>query len=298
MYVKAHCFLENARIDKVPIFFNFGDTTVQITNTPKRGETDEGMEIEITQKIEPTEIQVSKDEMDEKGFFIAQRLKKYKSKLQEVAFLIEGLLSVKYNVKVPPFNTGKVMVNVYPESEEERKMLNEGIVSRGFGDIFTPEKKIEFQWKDDVMGDINLARQHLPALSFFAQALRSQERGDQEIAFFLFFRILEGYFGDGSGHSEKSFIQNKNELSKYLKYDDRIKSAFKKILQEILKLPSKSKDNFEGLLSDIVLLRHKLTHFDANHSDRYFSPDLRFELDIINKYLRIATLLLIRNKIG
>jgi len=44
------------------------------------------MEIEITQKIEPTEIQVSKDEMDEKGFFIAQRLKNIKANYKKLLF--------------------------------------------------------------------------------------------------------------------------------------------------------------------------------------------------------------------
>jgi hypothetical protein len=297
MYIKAHCFLEKARIDKTPIFFEFAEAKVRLINTSKMGDTEEGMEIEITQKVSPEELKVSKEEMDEKGFFIAKRLKKYRAKLQEVAFLIEGILAVKYNINVPPFNTSKIMVNVYPENEKERKMLESGEITRGFGDVFVPEKKIEFKWNNDILGDINLARRHLPALSFFAQALRSQERGDQEIAFFLFFRILEGYFGDGSGKNEECFIRNKDKLSKYLKYDEKIKNAFKKILQEILQLPSKADRGFEGLLSDLVLLRHKLTHFDAQHSDRYFSPDLRFELDIINKYLRIATLLLIREKI-
>ncbi len=298
MRITAHCFLEKARIDKTPISFEIGKTEVKINNIPKKGNSDEGMEIEIRQRVDPSELKISKEEMDEKGLFIAKRLIKYKSKLQEAAFLIEGILSVKYNVAVPPFNTSKVVVNVFAENDDEQKMIDGEEVSRGFGDIIAQRKKIEFSWKDNILGDIDLASKHLPALSFFAQAMRSQEKGDQEIAFFLFFRIFEGYFSDGSGNIERSFINNKSEISKYLKYSDEIKDAFKKVLVNLLKLPSKSEKNFEGLLSDLALLRHKLTHFDTEHSDKYFNPDLRFELDIINHYLKIATLLLITNRIN
>ena len=296
MHVTAHCFLKKAKIDKLPIRFNFRDMEVKIdkSSIPE----DDGLILETKQKVDVKELMIDPSEKDEKGEFIGKRLKKYKAELHELATLIEGIFSVNYMVSsMPRFETHRVTVNVFPENEEERKMIGEGKVTGGFGDITTPEKHPEFSWKDNLFGNIEKIAQHLPALSFITQAIRSQYRKDEEIAFFLYFRIIEGYFGDGTPQIEKALLQNKEELKKYLPPKEDFKNALQNILK-ILNLPSRAETNYEGIISDLVLLRHKLVHFDEANAERYFSPKLKFELSSINKHLRLATTLIIRDKIG
>ena len=295
MYLTAHCFAKKIKIDKSPIFFKFDDTEVKLAISLIK--EDEGLILEIKQKVDPKDLMFDKDKIDPEGKYIEKRLKPYRSKLHEIATLVEGLLSFNYIGVVPPFETHKIMVSVYLENEEERKMIEEEKISRGFGDVITSPKYPFYQIKDNLFSNIEFAKKNLPALSFLTQAIQSQDRKDEEIAFFLYFKIIEGYFGDGTPHTEQSLLKNKTILQKYLKPHDKLAQTLERVLT-ILKLPSRAKENYEGIISDLVLLRHKLTHFSDENPERYFHPDLKFELDLLNKYLRFVCMHIIRSKIS
>lgn len=294
MYITAHCFLKNAKIDKVPITFSYDGFDVSINTSKIDGE--EGLVLEIKKVINPEDLKTKPEDRDPMGHFIEKQLRPYKSKLHEIASIIEGILSVNYMVTdMPTFETHKVITNVFSENYEEEDMLKSGEITRGFGDIASLQKP-DFVWKEGLLDNIDKAKENIPALSFIAQAIRSQARKDQEIAFFLYFRIIEGYFGDGTPSLEKALLANAEDFKNYLAYDQGIITSMQKILS-ILGLPSKSNVDFNGLISDIVLMRHKMTHFDSENSDRHFSPELKFEMDLLNKYLRVACTKIIRDKI-
>ena len=297
MIAKAHCFTKNVKIDKLPISFKFGDVAVLIHESTNKKE-EGGLILEISQKVDPATLLVKPEEQDPQGKFIEKRLKPYKIKLNEVASLLEGLLSIFYLGTPPSFDTHKVMVNIEPESPEEEKMIQEERVSRGFGDVLHQEQYPLYTWSEQILPNIEVGKKHIPALSFLAQAIRSQARKDEEVAFFLYFRVIEGYLGDGSERLQDALLYRANELKKYLSDSTSLKDAFKTILVNGLSLSSHSHENYDGMIKDLVLIRHKLIHFNEEYSDRHYNPNLKFELAPINFYLRKACVLILRDKIG
>ncbi len=295
MYITTHCYLEGAKIKSSPIKFKLKNREVVVKNIPEMGSTKEGMQIEIKLPVDIKELKIPNEVMDKKGKFIDKRLTRFKSMLQETSFLLEGLLSIYFNVKIPAFNTGKVVVNVYAENKEEANMLKEGTVTGGFGDVFYSEKKFIFPLDKHILSKAEIALSHLPSLSFFTQARRSFESGNHEIAFYLYFKIIEGYFGDGTPKIQNALLENKKQIAKYIKIDQQLTTALKKILNELLSLPSESANSntIEAVIKDLVLIRHKLNHFSINNSEKYFHPELRFHLEQINRYLGRATLVLL-----
>ena len=63
-------------------------------------------------------------------------------------------------------------------------------------------------------------------------------------------------------------------------------------------LPSKSETDFKGLIKDIVLIRHKLTHFSSIKVKSHHSSNIKFELLTVNGYLYNCCFNLLREKIG
>lgn len=295
MLLTAHCFADKVKIDKLPIEFKYQDYLVVLT-TNKKGE-DEGLTLQISKTVNPNDFDFKDETRDEKGLFIEKRLRPYKETLTEVAHLIEGYLSIMYFSEPPRFNPEKVVVNIMPENPEEEQLIRSGKVSGGFGDIFHPPKYPLYNWSDKILPSIEKGTEHLASFSFLAQAIRSQQRNDQEIAFFLYFRIIEGYFSDGSKDIEKALIKNHIELSKYLLYDDEVKEIIKNVLIQ-LKLPSNAQKDFKGMISDLVLIRHKLTHFSNTNSTRHHTTSINFELSPLNLLMRRACILFLRATIG
>ena len=95
MIAKAHCFTKNVKIDKLPISFQFDDVKVLIhESTGKKEES--GLTLEISQKVNPATLLIKPEERDPQGKFVEKRLKPYKIKLNEIASLLEGFLSIFY----------------------------------------------------------------------------------------------------------------------------------------------------------------------------------------------------------
>lgn len=295
MQLKAHCFANKVKISTLPISFKYKDFNVKIdVNNTK---DIEGLILELSTRVEPGQFSYNNLSIDEKGSYIERWLRPYKETLTEVSHLIEGYLSIMYFSEPPRFNPEKVVVNIYPENKEEEEMIRNGSVSGGFGDIFQDEKYPSYTWSEKIIPSLNQGMDHLAGLSFLSQAIRSQQRNDQEIAFFLYFRVFEGYLSDGTKDIEKALIKNQVEITKYIPYIDETKNTIMGILKS-LKLHTKSDINFEGLISDLVLIRHKLTHFSKTHSDRHHNAAINFELNPLNNILRRACVLLLRDQIG
>jgi hypothetical protein len=295
MIIRAHCFAEKVKIDKLPITFKYGEYDVQISLN--KSEENEGLTLEISKKIEPSDVDFHNEVKDEKGGFIEKRLRPYKETLTEVAHLVEGYLSIMYNAEPPRFNPEKTFVNVQAETPEEQEMITKGEVSGGFGDILHPPKYPLYNWSEKIIPSLSKGEEHIASFSFLAQALRSQQRNDQEVAFFLYFRIIEGYFSDGTKDIEKALLNKKDELAKYILYTDEVKQIVKAVLDQ-LQLPSKASKDFEGLISDLVLIRHKLTHFSKTNSNRHHTTSVNFELNPLNNLMRRACILFLRDTIG
>jgi len=295
MKSKAHCFAEKVKINELPIFFKYKEYDVTITSD--KSNEDEGLCLQITKQVNPSDLDYRDENKDENGSFVGKRLRPYKETITEIANLIEGYLSIMYLSEPPRFNTEKVMVNILPDTEEEREMIKSGTVSGGFGDILHSQQYPSYKWSDKIIPSLDKGVEHLAGFSFLAQALRSQKRNDQEVAFFLYFRIIEGYFSNGTKDIEKALLNNKKELEKYIKYNDEVKKIVKDVLSQ-LKLPSKSEIDFNGLISDLVLIRHKLTHFSKTNEERHHTISVNFELMPLNNVMKRACVLFLRDTIG
>ena len=295
MQIEFHCFGSGAKIDPTAISFPFKDMLLSVSNDKR--DNDEILMLKLSKKISPEELSVEGEIRDEQGQFIEKRMRPYKELLTEGANLIEGLFSIFYLATPPKFDTDKILVNVITENVEEEELIKSGKITGGFGNIFQQLRKPLYQVNDKVTNAGNEATEHLPALSFLAQAIRSQEQNDHEVAFFLYFRIIDGYFSDGVSDVESALLKNTTELSKYIDYVDETKNATKSILSE-LKLSSKSETNFEGLVSDIVLIRHKFTHFSKTNATRHHQTSTKFELNVLNFYLKKACVRILLDQIS
>lgn len=295
MQVTAHCFTYGVKINRVAFSFPFKDMILSVSSHTQ--DKEEGLMLELSKKVNSSEFSVENEVRDDKGIFIAKRMQPYKVALTEAANLIEGMFSILYLATPPKFETDKIIVNVLPETPEEEELIKSGKVTGGFGNVGHPIQRPIYQINEKFLSASTTAIEHLPALSFLAQGIRSQSENDQEIAFFLYFRIIDGYFSDGVKDVEAGLLKKSTDIAKYLNYEDEAKDAVKSILNQ-LKLSSKSHSNFEGFISDLVLIRHKLTHFSKTNADRHHRADLQFDLNIINFHLRIANTRLLLDQLG
>jgi hypothetical protein len=294
MRINAHCFAESVRIENLPIRFAYKD--VDVTISYNRREQTDGLMLHISRPLIPGELTVPISQQDDKGDFIARQLQPFTELLTEIAILLEGLMSVYYFASPPKFNPHELMVNINGDDEAEQELINSGQISGGFGVVLSSGEPNTYQWTDDIVTALPAAVAHLPAFSFLAQAIRSQTRHDDEVAFFLFFRILDGYFADGQSQVQKYLLKRKTDLKAIIPYDTELIQALENALIQ-LNLPSKSKQDFEGLLNDLVLIRHKLIHFSETRATSHFQITLNSELAVINSYLRVACTKLLREKV-
>ncbi len=296
MQVSFHCFSSN-KVKTNPSSFSFPFKGMLLSVSPDNRDGNEGLTLQLSRKVTVEELSIEGEIQDDQGVFIEKRMRPFKEAMTEAAQLVEGLLSILYYTVPPKFDTDKIVVNVLTESKEEEDLKKNGKITGGFGTVFTEQPGYLYEITDKFTSVVNSALDHLPALSFLAQGIRSQNQNEQEIAFFLYFRVIDGYFSDGVTRVENALLAKANELSKCLDYDDNIKSSTKNILT-ILKLPSKCNINFEGLISDITLIRHKLTHFSKTHADKHHRAEIGFDLNKLNFYLRKACIIKLHKEIG
>jgi hypothetical protein len=295
MKLTIHCFAYGVKIDRRSIVFPFRDMTLSVSS--HQTEKEEELILELSKNVLQEELSIDNEIKDEDGFFLEKRMRPYKELITEAAQLVEGLFSVFYFTPPPKFETDRIIVNVLAESPEEEELLKSGKIMQGFGNIMQPPRRTQYNLKDNLVDASKEAINHLPALSFLAQGIRSQEENNQEVAFFLYFRIIDGYFSDGATDVEKTLLKNSSDIAKYITYNDETKNATKSIL-DALKLPSKSSNDFEGFISDIVLIRHKLTHFSKTNAERHSRASIKPDLNVLNFHLRIANVKLLLDQIG
>jgi hypothetical protein len=297
MKIVAHCFAENASITPNKIDFKFKEYNATIFSI------DNKLTLQISKILTADELipfseklispDVRSDNIEEK---MELRLRPYKLILTEIAQLFEGLFSLMYASVPPHFNTAQINVNLFSETEDELQRLNEGNISRGGGYMLMPDKR-NYQINDAIFNLISPSLDHLPAFSFFSHALRSLKSNDNEVAFFLFFRVIDGYFSFGAKDVEKELIKKEADLNRLIPYEGKIINSLKIILTE-MNLPSKGGNNFKGLIRDLVLIRHKLTHFSSTKAKNHHSPNIKFELLTVNTYLYNCCFNLLREKIA
>lgn len=298
MILKAHCFAENAEI-KPPVFsFSYKNWNVSIVTYPAKEE--KMLMLEISKRLNDDEINNFKTKMtdaDNPTTFFSKRSRPFQEALTEIAHLFEGLLSIFYIGVPPKFSTKNPNINLIGENEEEIRLLETDSITRGFGYLAVSKKKPIYSINESIRDVIDSAGFHLPAFSFFSQAIRSLKNNDNEVAFFLFFRILEGYFSDGKKDVEREFVKGVKDLESFLPYSDKIIHCTQSILKE-MNVPSKSHENYSGLIKDIVNIRHKLTHFSATKASFHHSAKIKFELYDLNIALYNSCFAILRSKVS
>jgi hypothetical protein len=297
MKIVAHCFADNSSISPSPLKIDFKGFNVSLfpvdqnlTLQASKILSEEEL-VQFSKKVshDTENVETAEDQLEEK-------LRPYKIILTEVAQLFEGLFALMYNSVPPHFDTSKTFVNLYAETEAERTFLDGGSVTRGAGYVIMPDRKyynIDNSLFDLIAPSIN----HLPAFSFYSQALKSLNNNDNEIAFFLFFRIIDGYFSFGAKDVRKELLKKETELKNYVPYEPKLINSLSAILTE-MGLPTESKNNFKGLIADIVNVRHKLTHFSSTKAKAHHTASIKLELATVNSYLCQCCFNLLRNKIA
>ncbi|MCW3118683.1 MAG: hypothetical protein JWM28_2765 [Chitinophagaceae bacterium] len=102
-------------------------------------------------------------------------------------------------------------------------------------------------------------------------------------------------FSEGAKDVLKELKKNQRELGNYLKYDFVTVQILQSILSEIGRT-SKADEGYEGLIEDIVMIRHQLTHFSAKKASSYHTPKLKLLLAQLNNILYNSCFWLLRNK--
>ena len=288
-----HCYAYDVKIDLTKVEFEFDEFHVSLENF--KHEEKEGVMLEISCKVESKSFLIPEEERDPLGNFIRVRLQPFKSKLNHSAAIVEGLFAIKYNSKPPKFITNKALVNFEPETPEDEELIkvNGGA---GFGDIMSPLLRPIYSLPDNFFSNINKISPHAPSFSFLSQAIHSQENDEEEVAFTLYFRILEGYLSDGSTKIEKALQKNKVEMEKYFPYFKEIDEDICSVLT-LLNLFSRQNHTYSDFIFNLVLLRHKIVHFSAKNAETHYSPTTKFKLEIINRYLRLNCIRLLNDKI-
>lgn len=296
MKISAHCFADNASITPSKMDFEFKGYQANILSE------DNKLTLKISKNLNDDELQpftekitfseVTNETIEDK---LEARLRPYKLVLTEAAQLFEGLFSLMYASIPPHFDTGRIYVNLYSQTKSEQKFLDDGTISKGGGYIMLPEEK-NYNIHESLYDLIEPSLNHLAAFSFFSNALRSLKSNDNEVAFFLFFRIIDGYFSQGARDVEKELLKKEGELRKFVPYDLKLINALKNILTE-MRVPSKSETDFKGLIKDVVMVRHKLTHFSSNKAHAHHSPTIKFELLTVNTYLYNCCFNLLREQL-
>ncbi|MBK9014919.1 MAG: hypothetical protein IPM82_13045 [Saprospiraceae bacterium] len=224
------------------------------------------------------------------------RLRPYKLVLTEAAQLFEGLLSLIYATTPPHFDTMRIYVNLYSQTDDEQKMLDEGTIIGGGGYVLKSDKK-NYKIDNSLYDLITPSLNHIPSFSFFFTCLKVFKSNENEVAFFLFFRFWMDIFPFGAKDVEKELIKKEKELSRFIPYEPKLINSIKKILIN-MGLPSNSENDFKGLITDIVKIRHKLTHFSSVQDQAHHSPTIKFELRTVNTYLYSCCFNLLREKIS
>ena len=297
MKIVAHCFADNSSITPSPLNIDFKGFNVRLFPV------DQNLTLQVSKILSDEELlnfskRIVHDTENIKAIEdqLEGKLRPYKIILTEVAQLFEGLLALMYNSVPPHFDTSKTFVNLYAETETEREMIENGSITRGAGYVIMPDRKsynIDNSLLDLIAPSIN----HLPAFSFYSQALKSLNNNDNEIAFFLFFRIIDGYFSYGAKDVRKELLKKENELKYYIPYETKLINSLTTILTE-MGLPTESKNDYKGLIGDIVNVRHKLTHFSSTKATAHHTASIKLELSTVNSYLYQCCFNLLRDKIS
>ena len=142
MKIVAHCFAENASITPNKIDFEFMGYDANILSI------DNKLTLQISKALSSDElrpfsekIMSSTETVDIIEDKLEARLRPYKLLLTEAAQVFEGLFSLMYATIPPHFDTGRIYVNLYSQTEEEQKILDEGTITRGGGYVLMPDKK-------------------------------------------------------------------------------------------------------------------------------------------------------------
>lgn len=295
MKIVAHCFAEKATITPNTFSFPFNDYIATVFTI------DSQLTLQVSKSLTSDELKpffhsiTTLAEVESIEGTFDSKLRAYKIVLTEVAHLFEGLLALMYGTVPPHFDTGKIYVNLKAENDEEQSLLDTGTITRGAGFVLIPEKA-NYKIENDLHDLIGPATNHIAAFSFFSHALRSLKSNDNEVAFFLFFKIIDGYFSQGAKDVEKALLNKVDEIKEFLPYAPKMRNALKVILSE-MGLTSKCESGYEGLIKDLVLIRHKLIHFSSSKSKKHHNALIKIELLSVNNFLYSCCFNLLREKI-
>lgn len=308
MRLNAHCFIDGVVFDPLPTRFPICDGVawISINHGPyKPGEKQEvlGSMLHYETSVDPNEFLRPEDHTSDHSIQfkkIGELLDKYRGIMYEIAATIEGLISISTIKPFPPFRIQQVMINLTADTPVEQEMIDKELISYTFGDVGVARDRqnIVVNEIDKMLAPIAAANDRLSALAIYTTGVRALERFDMEIAFSSFFRVVEGYLGDGTGKVEQALHKKEAEVISLLKITPDAFEALHRILTNLsLPITSKSISDGKGIISDIVLLRHKLMHYNLKQQNHHFYSAMRVDLKHLVNQLHRAAFFLIREDI-
>ena len=313
MRLNVHCFLDGVVFDPLPTPFSMkgGKVWISINWGPYKGPYEDGEKQEVLGSMLHYEV----EEVDHNEFLrpedntpdhriqfkkVGEHLDKYRGIMYEIAGTIEGLVSISAIKPFPPFGVQQVMVGLTPDTPADKELIDNELISYTFGDVGVQRDKqnIVVGGIDQMLAPVAKASERLSALAIYMAGVRAQERIEMDIAFTSFFRVVEGYMGDGTRKVERALHKKEVEVTALLRFHPEALVALHKVLKS-LSLPITSKDHNDGkgIISDIVLLRHKLMHYNLKNQTHHFYSSLRTDLKPIVQQLHRVAFFLIREDI-
>lgn len=311
MKVTVYCFLPGVKFDPLPKAFAVKDGEAWIGNDFEPNREQKKQEIVGSFLSYATDANIEDflrvpedpDDREHKAQFekIQALTDRYRGELNEVATLVEGLVSTMSAKPFPSFLIQHVNVRLTPENPEEEKLIADEKVHHTFGDIGKSRENrfVTVGDADEMLRFSHRAEERLSALSIYTLAIGAEERFELEIAYLNFFRIIEGYLGGGTPRVEEALQKESARFVGLLKPDEKFLKELRAVLS-YLGLPSKTSSvtDAPGIVSDLVLLRHKLAHYNLTHQDKHFYASMRLDLKVIVCHLHRAAHFLIRSDIG
>lgn len=294
MKLQMHAYLDGKYKLEKPVSFTLKDYIVVLNNNKFDEENVVGLS--VTRDIEFEELNIGGPRSEK---VIRNKIAYFENEFREVSTLVEAYLMITFNHVIGRFNLDEITINIISANKEEKDELWKEIYFQGGGGIHVINKPglLFPELKEKDIHKILKLSKNIPVLALFSEGRRQHYAKNNEIAFGLFFKVIEGVFLENTKNREKQFIQKKLEIEKFLPFYQSLYDALIKLLTVNLKLKiTHRKDSYEDMLVLLVRLRDQLAHFNQDRSQHYFDFSMGSDLNIVNSFMINAILRIIYDK--
>jgi len=245
----------------------------------------EQIELRVIRDIDFEELRM-KDGRNEKE--IRSKIAYFENEFRKISNLLESYLMFSFNQVLGKFDEKELIINILASKSERDKLQKEGYFEGGGGvHIINPPGLSFPEISEEQIEEIRKLNKYVPILVFFGEGRRQHRNKNNEIAFGLFFKILEGIFlKKGTNNREGQFIKMAPEIKKVLPFYQTLYDALNRLLTKNLKITLEHrKDKYEDMLVMLIRLRDQLSHFNQERAIHYFDISMSQDLDIVNSFM-------------